>query len=836
MVKFIFGKKMKSIRKRKKTLWCHWPWFSSTWSKVLLALGIFTFTGLSFFLIDTYHKYSLQIDHKISGEIFLNTAKVYAAPLVVYPDQALTPRHITSYLTQSGYTKNKQKDSSLGYYNYSRKGLEIFPGDRLYLSNTIPVRIEFDEEKINRIVSLSDNSLLDIYELEPRLITHLFDKSREKRRLIEYTEIPTVLREAVLAIEDRRFFSHHGFDPIALIGVALGGFERGASTITQQLVRSSSFWLTRERRIIRKAKEIYMSAILETRLSKEEIFTLYANDIYLGQRGSFSINGFGEASTSYFNKAIKDLTLPEAALLAGLIQSPNRYSPIKHPEQALRRRNVVLQAMLETAYITLEQYHSALKATLNVAAHTVDLSDAPYFVDMLKDGLLKTYSEKELLTGRYNIYTTLDADLQAIAYQVVRAGAEEVDHVLAKKKGQKGKSKKGLSSNKIKINPKDRVQVCLIALDPKSGEIRALVGGRDYGESQLNRVTYAKRQPGSIFKPFVFAAAINSALDQTEPIITASTMVEDVKTVFEFNEEPYEPDNYGQKFYGPVTLRLALTKSLNVATVKFAEMIGWAKVVNLAKSAGLNKKILATPAAALGAYEVTPLEMAGAFTIFANQGARVEPQFIRHISTRDGKVIEKAEISAKEVIDPRVAYLMTNLMEGVINRGTGVRARTMGFSLPAAGKTGTSHDGWFAGYTSGLLCIVWVGFDDNRELNLEGARSALPIWTEFMKRATELRPWLAENDFEAPEKDMIQVHIDEETGLLAVFDCQSVIYEHYIAGTEPMQFCSYDAHAWLYEQRQLSNASHSPETWGSRPSQPTVKKSKRFKRIFSKIF
>lgn len=827
---------MKPLIKRKKLRWWHWPWFYSTWSKVLLALGIFAFTSLSFFLIDTYHKFSLQIDHKISGEIFLNTSKVYAAPLLVYPDQPVTPRHITSYLNQSGYTKNKQKDSSLGYYKYSKKGLEIFPGDQAYPSSAIPVLVEFDEEKINRIVSLSDNSLLDVYELEPRLITHLFDKSREKRRLIEYAEIPRFLREAVLAIEDRRFFSHHGFDPIALIGVALGGFERGASTITQQLVRSSSFWLTRERRVIRKVKEIYMSMILETRLSKEKIFTLYANDIYLGQRGSFSINGFGEASTSYFNKDIKDLTLPESALLAGLIQSPNRYSPIKHPERALRRRNVVLKSMLETGYVTLDQYHSALKATLNVAVRTVDLSDAPYFVDMLKDGLLKNYSEKELLTGRYNIYTTLDADLQAIAYQVVRAGAENIDDILIKETAQKGKLKKRITANKIKITPKDRVQVCLIALDSKSGEIRALVGGRDYSESQLNRVTYAKRQPGSIFKPFVFAAAINSALNQTEPIITASTIVEDVKTVFEFNEEPYEPDNYGQKFYGPVTLRLALTKSLNVATVKFAEMIGWEKVVNLAKSAGLNKDILPTPAAALGAYEVTPLEMAGAFTIFSNQGAWVEPQFIRHISTKGGKVIERAEISPKEVIDPRVAYLMTNLMEGVINRGTGVRARSMGFNLPAAGKTGTSHDGWFAGYTSGLLCIVWVGFDDNRELNLEGARSALPIWTEFMKRAIELRPWLAENDFEAPKKDLIQVHIDEETGLLAAPDCQSVIYEYYIAGTEPMQFCSYDAHTWLYEQRQLSNASHSHETWANRPNQPKPSKFKRFKKIFSKIF
>ena len=349
-------------------------------------------------------------------------------------------------------------------------------------------------------------------------------------------------------------------------------------------------------------------------------------------------------------------------------------------------------------------------------------------------------------------------------------------------------------------------------------------------------MTYAKRQPGSIFKPFVFAAAINSAIEHTEPLVTPSTMVEDIKTVFDFNEEPYEPNNYGEKFFGPVTLRRALTKSLNVATIKFAEMIGWQKVVDLAISAGMNDRILATPAAALGSYEVTPLEMAEAFTIFANQGIRVEPRIIRDVVNGDGETIFSSEISSEEVIDPSVAYLMTNLMEGVINRGTGIRARLMGFRKPAAGKTGTSHDGWFAGYTSGLLCIVWVGFDDNRELMLEGSTSALPIWTDFMKQATELEPWLAEDEFQPPEEGMIRVHIDEETGLLATPECQSVIYEHYIAGSEPTQRCSHSAHEWLYDQRQLSNEAGATQDEEEQPAQPPSKKANRFKRIFSKIF
>ena len=836
MIRLKIRKKPKHTKTNKKNNRWYWPGIHSSWFKIFLALSIFSAVVISFVLIDTHIKFSRQIDQKLNGEIFLNTAKIYASPLLIHPGQTIDPLYIKNYLKKAGYSSKNSKDNLLGHYNYSEGRLEIFPGTDSYLSKNSHVSVDFEDNEIKSIVSLSTEVPLESYQLEPHLITHLFDKSREKRRLIKYSEIPLVLIQAVLAIEDRRFFSHYGFDPIALIRVAIGGFERGASTITQQLVRSSSFWLTRERRIIRKAKEIYMSAILETRLSKEDILTLYSNDIYLGQRGSFSINGFGEASTNYFSKDIRNINLPEAALLAGLIQSPNRYSPIKYPERAIKRRDTVLLSMLEVGNITEEQYQAATKAPLQVAAHSIDLNDAPYFVDMLKDKLLETYSEKELLTEKLEVYTTLDPDLQSFAYQAVLKGAENVDQLLAKRRQRRTKKKKDSLTNKIIIPLKDRVQVSLIALDPRTGEIKALVGGRDYGMSQLNRVTHAKRQPGSIFKPFVFAAAINSAIDQTPPIITTSTLVDDVKTVFEFNEKPYEPSNYGEKFYGPITLRMALTKSLNVATVKFAEMIGWEKVVTLAHAAGLNKKILATPAVALGAYEVTPLEMAGAFTIFANQGNRVEPQFIKQVVDRNDRVLFESEVLTKNVLDPRIAYMMTNLMSGVINRGTGIRARRLGFQLPAAGKTGTSHDGWFSGYTQGLLCIVWVGFDDYRELNLEGAASALPIWTEFMKKATELHPWLAEDEFEEPDEGMIRVHIDEETGLLAAPDCQSIIYEYYIPGTEPTQSCGFDTHEWLYDQREMREDSQLSPIWQSKADEKTRKKPTIFKNIFSKIF
>ena len=425
--------------------------------------------------------------------------------------------------------------------------MEIFPGDQAYGGSSTAVRIEFDEDGIESIVSLADESLLEFYDLEPRLITHLFDKSREKRRLIEYWEIPQVLRDAVLAIEDRRFFSHYGFDPIALIGVALGGFERGASTITQQLVRSSSFWLTRERRVIRKAKEIYMSTILETRLSKEQIFTLYSNDIYLGQSGSFSINGFGEARHRLLQQGHQGPYPAGGRLAGGTDPVPQPLQPHQTPGKSPERQKRGVDGDAGNRQHHLRTIPGGRKGPLGGGSPQLDQNDAPYFVDMLKDRLLKSYSDEELLTKRYKVYTTLDSDLQAIAYRVVRDGAEQADQTRAHRRRRGPKARWDRSSSpRYEIAPEDRVQVCLIALDSVTGEIRALVGGRDYGSSQLNRVTYAKRQPGSIFKPFVFAAAINSAMEQTEPLVTASTMVEDVKTVFNFNEEPYDPTTTGQ--------------------------------------------------------------------------------------------------------------------------------------------------------------------------------------------------------------------------------------------------------------------------------------------------
>jgi penicillin-binding protein 1B len=394
-----------------------------------------------------------------------------------------------------------------------------------------------------------------------------------------------------------------------------------------------------------------------------------------------------------------------------------------------------------------------------------------YFIDLMNDELQSKLDNREQHT-RY-VYTTIDPDLQQAAEDAVDIGMKAVDQQLRKKKHPDIAA--------------DQPQVALIALDPHTGEIRALVGGRNYGASQLNHVL-SMRQPGSVFKPFVYAAALDTAIAGGGQIFTPASVLSDVPTTFAFNNASYQPGNFGHEFMGDVTLRTALAHSLNVATVQLAQQVGYAKVVAMARRAGLNRSIQATPSVALGAYETTPLEIAGAYTMFANQGMRITPTTISLARAPDGTVLYQRDSQPYPALDPRVAYLMVSMMQEVLRSGTGAAARSLGFTLPAAGKTGTSHDGWFAGFTSELLCVVWVGFDDNRELNLEGARSALPVWTEFMKRAAKMREYHDAKTFQAPQ-GIVAVNICAESGQRAGEDCPDKRYEVFISGTQPAAEC-----------------------------------------------
>jgi penicillin-binding protein 1B len=725
-----------------------------------------------------YSQYSSLIDRKIGGGPFANSAKIFAAPLSVAVGDVSAPTVIAAELRRSGYTESR--NNSTGYYQIRDDSIEVFPGPDSYFDQEAGV-VYFAGNKISRIVSLRDNTPRNEYQLEPQLITNVSGPNREKRRLVRFDDIPRVLVDAVISAEDKRFFQHAGFDPIRIlkavyVDVREGRKEQGASTLSQQLARS--FFLVTDKSWRRKLAEVVITLQLEQKLSKEQIFEYYANQIYLGWRGAYQIHGFGEAAEAYFGKDLSQVTLPEAAALAGQIQRPAYTDPYRHPERLTERRNIVLLMMRQNDLISDSAYAQAVAAPLTVAkgGSAAQSVDAPYFVDMVNDALQTRFQDINFQAQPFRIYTTLDLRLQRAASEAIRLGMESVDQLVKKQK-------------RFRTEAPPDVQVALVALDPHTGEIKALAGGRNYGVSQLNHVL-AKRQPGSIFKPFVYATALNTGLDSgAGKVFTPSSTIVDEPTTFWFDGKPYEPGNFGEEFRGTVTLREALAHSLNVATVKLAEQVGYSSVVDLANRAGMNYHIHATPAVALGAYEISPLEAAGAYTMFANSGERVKPYFLDVVRGLDGKVAYRSKVERDRVLDPRVAYLMTSLMEEVLRSGTAAGVRARGFTVPAAGKTGTSHDGWFAGYTSQLLCVVWVGFDDNRELNLEGAHSAAPIWGDFMKRALDYREYRDAQEFAAPE-GIVSLEIDPVSGQPATSACPTRRSEVYIAGTQPVGACT----------------------------------------------
>ena len=771
------SRRQSSSRKRSKVGWLRGlAW----WKKGFLGSALVLLLSISGVFIYFHARFSRVIDARLSGEIFDNASLVFAAPSTVHVGQAGEAAGMAARLRRAMYAEG-EGNSKTGTYRLTGDRLEIYPGEGSFFksnpSQSSPVALTFRDGRVAAITSLARGVPLDSCQLEPGIITTLFDQNRSKRRLVRHQDLPRTLISAVLATEDHRFFSHSGVNVFRLVAAAITAWRaderiKGTSTLTMQLARG--FFLTRERTFERKASEIFLAMLMEQRLTKEQILELYANQIYLGQRGSFSIYGVGEAASAYFNKDVTSLELHEAALLAGLIHGPNRDSPYKHPQRALDRRNFVIRRMLEVGFITGVEAERATAAPLGLTQQNVEASHAPFFVDMVRDELLSHFLERDLLSQSYRIYTTLDLDLQRAASEAVKAGMEEVDKDLKKRKQPKDLPPAGTN----------QPQVAFVALDPSTGAVRALVGGRNYGISQLNH-TLARRQPGSSFKPFVYAAALSSGVDGSQPLITPATMLQDEPTTFQFGDEPYEPENYKKEYHGQVTLRHALALSLNVATVRLAEMVGYGKVKRLALAAGINKDLMGTPALALGAYEATPLEIAGAYTIFTNRGQFVGPKMILGVNDAAGNRLYRTPDETRRVLDPRVSYLMVSLMQSVINSGTAGGVRRRGVTVPAAGKTGTSHDGWFAGFTSNLLAVVWVGYDDDRELRLSGAYSALPVWAEFMKRALELPEYEDVRSFSPPE-GVVTARLDARTNIVARAGAAQTRSEIFIEGTEPL--------------------------------------------------
>jgi penicillin-binding protein 1B len=686
--------------------------------------------------------YSDEIDRRLlANEVFTPSAGIYTAPKSIKKGDSATAASLIEYLKTAGYIeKNNRADASRSRFSMLNNNLMIEPGSTSTIDgkkafNALSVSFEKDGNSIKQIRNLDLDREEQKARLEPRILSSIAAEGDGRRKTVNFDDLPPYLVKAITVTEDRAFFEHFG---VNFRGIARALWRRyeddaetplsnqGGSSITQQLVKN--LLLNNDPTYERKAKEAFMSVILETRLSKQEIFTLYANQIYLGQQTGVAIYGVGEAANVYFGKDVSQLTLPEAAFIAGIIRSPNRYNPFKNTEKVEERRNQVLQSMLEAGEITGQQYEQArgLKLELKQVNNRKDLQGMPYFTQYVVDQLPEVVSDPEALQ-HLRVYTSIDPDLQRVAYETVAKRLDKLDGYFKKK-------------------PKGSLNAALVAMRPKTGEIVAMVGGRDYLTNQFNRATSAMRQPGSVFKPFVYATAINSAYDASSRVFTAATTIKDEKKIFTFGTATYAPNNYGDTFSNKdITLRDALVKSKNTITVDIGMQVNIGKVMNLAAKAGMPKVDKAYPSMALGTAEATPLQVATAYTTFANLGDRVLPLPITQLTSGDGYTRLLQQPDRKNVIRPDVAYIMDDIMKDVINRGTAAQAQGWGFHNVAgkaayAGKTGTSRDGWFAGFTPELVCVVYVGFDENDDLGMKGADSAMPIWADFMKAALDEHP------------------------------------------------------------------------------------------------
>ena len=686
-------------------------------------------------LVRSYTYYSQIIDARLASGYLTSRPGLYAAPRVLQAGQKLSAGRLITILRRAGYTESKASNVWSGSFAVDGSVVEIRPGRK----QPEVVRVNFDGNEIAEL--RGDGMVLESFALEPEILSNDLSSKGGQREVLSYNEIPQVMVQAILAIEDRRFFDHSGFDLGGLTRALFrnAGDERlgqGGSTITQHLVKNT--YLSPEKTFERKYAEAMLSLALERRLSKNDIFALYCNEIYLGQRGAVAVRGVNEAARAFYGKELRDITLAEAATLAGMIQSPAHYSPVKHPEAARARRDVVLAAMQHNGWITAGQYTAASAEPVAVApAPNVD-SMAPYFVDYVNR---LTASEFETSGASQRIYTTIDLELQQFAEQALKRQLDRLDSVYAARE----------------LKP----QAALVALDPHTGNVLAMVGGRNYAESQLNRATDAMRQPGSTFKPFVYAAAVEDGMSPVQMFMDAPR-----EFVYDRNKT-YRPANYGGGYsMREVTMRTGLVRSLNVVTVDVALQTGLARTANLAARFGLPKPER-YPALALGTEEVTPLQLASAYAAFVNQGRRVDAKAITSVGAPPAA---HTLSPTDQVVSPTTAYVITNMLSAVIDHGTARKARGAVPGTAIAGKTGTSRDGWFVGYSPNLVCVVWIGFDDNKQLGLTGAEAALPAWVDFMKEAVAFRPDLGGENFACPEGIKF-VEIDSMTGLLSTVTC-----------------------------------------------------------------
>ncbi len=739
---------------------------------ILWGLSLFFVFSTLFAASFSYYLYH-EIKNRFSSRRWSVPARVFSSSVPIYRGQALSLGQMRHMLEERRYKEASKEPVLAGEFKSSGNSLVAhlrdfqFPG--LFLPSQL---VEFDFEQ-NRIADIrSPKGDISFLELEPLEIARIHGPGGESRMLIDIRQVPQHLIDAVVAIEDHRFYEHSGVDFYGILRAMLADFRagrvvQGGSTITQQLVKN--YFLESERNLRRKFVEFSMSLILEALYKKNDIMEMYLNEIYMGQTGNAAIHGIGEASAYYLGRNVEDLTLSEAATLAGMIRGPNIYSPLVNRQAALERRNLVLKRMLALHKISLSEYDSALLEVLRVAPASSSARIAPYFVDYVRMQAQELYAPEMLASEGLAIYTTLQPEMAAAAETAIRDGLAEIEN------------ESGKGSDPDRSKPSGRLQAVVIALQPKTGELYALVGGRDYAESSFNRALKGRCQPGSALEPFIYLAALDR--------FKLSDWLFDLPVAYELNGVSWTPRNYDGRYRGKVAFREALEQSLNAATVNLAVQTGLNEIIETFRSFGIQSPPEDLASLALGSFELTPMELARAYAVLGNDGQKPFLLSLKEIVAENGDILERRHIDFSSVTSPAKAFLITSLLEGVMERGTAKGLKRLGIDFRCAGETGTTNefrDSWFAGYTTDLLALVWVGYDDNSPTGLTGAQGAAIIWARFMNL---MRPWIQPQEFDAPP-GIVEETICQDSGQLATAQCKERKLEDFLSELRPNGCCT----------------------------------------------
>lgn len=728
-----------------------------------------------------FHLVSLITKH-FEGRRWDIPSRIYSDVFALYPGLDLQNSGFFDRLERLSYLEVDRPVENPGEFFEDEDKVEVYFQSFEYPSGTVParpVRFYLRDGQMERMERIDSGSEPFTEKLEPEVIAEFFGESREERLLVSLEEVPDVLQNAVIAVEDNRFYQHSGLDFRAisrafLANLKAGSVRQGGSTLTQQLVKN--FFLSPKRSYWRKANEALMALIVEARYSKEEILVCYLNEVYFGQRGSVAIHGVGEASRYYFGKRISDISLSEAAVLAGIIKGPAIYSPYRNYEKSRKRQRVVLQLMFDHQYIQEEEMLEAISSTLALKKPHVRGTDSAYFVDLVRRNLKENYPEEALTWEGFRIFSTIDMQMQMIVNQELKKGLQNLERIYPRLTREK---------------PEEVLQGAVVLVQPQTGSVLALAGGRSFAKSQFNRALFAYRQPGSLFKPIVALTALMNEDNREEPI-TPVTELQDEEFVMKTpTGESWEPQNYDLRFRGPVTLREAMEQSINIPMIRLAQDVGLDRIVEVGKRLGIESSLQPVASLALGTSEVTPFELSRVFSTLVNQGVRPELRSVRDVLTQSLDVLERRSLEGVEVVPAGAAYLTVDLMVGVMEKGTGRSVRAFGVQRPVAGKTGTTseyRDAWFVGFTPDLLALVWIGFDDNFSLELPGAAAALPIWANIMNRSlkgTPPKPFL-------DPPGVVRMKIDRETKQKATTKCpkENRMEEVFLEGTEPKLECT----------------------------------------------